>query len=325
MKTKNINQIKSNLKQLNNSSIMKTKTKMIRWFLVMVLAVVAAGAVAQTNNSPTQTVCLGDQPYRVEETLPNTVYNWRIDDATTGGGWTITGNGNDSITVNWATPGSYVLSIFTTLNGCNGDTSKVTVIVQPPLSVTIAPINPNPICEGGTILFTATVVNGTAPSFQWYVNGLPESGATASTYTYTGVVGGATIYCMVHDTTACAPDGSHDATSNTETVTVNAAIPISVTIAASPDSICLNGVTTLTATALPASGVTINYQWYKDGGIIPGATSSTYQYTGTVVGNSTFTCVITSPDPCATGSPATSNELVINVKPKPITSPIWHN
>lgn len=59
---------------------------------------------------------------------------------------------------------------------------------------------------------------------------------------------------------------------------------LSVAITAPSSSMCgvATNETLLTATATPASGYVINYQWTKNGVVIPGATSSTYNVTGEV-------------------------------------------
>jgi hypothetical protein len=308
----------------NNSSIMKTTSRIFGWFLVLVLALSAIGSMAQTSQTPTQTVCIGNQPYRVDETLPGTTYNWRIDNALTGAAWVINDNGNDSITVDWNVPGTYVLSIFTSLNGCNGDTNSVTVTVQPQLSVTIAPVGPLSICETSTVIFTATVVNGSASTtYQWFVNGVAQTGANAATFTYTGVAPGADIYCEVTDPGACGATGSNTPVqSNTVHVDVSAQVTMVVTIASDVTEICPGGVVNFTATVIGSNNV--SYQWFVDG-VPVGTNSPNYQYTSTTPGTVAITCQVTTPDPCVINSPVLSDPINILVKPKPVTSPIWHN
>ena len=304
---------------------MKTKMKMYRWFLVLVLALSAFGAMAQTSQTITQTVCVGTEPYLVDETLPGTVYNWSIDGATTGAGWVINGNGNRNITVDWNTPGVYELSIFTTLNGCNGDTSTVTVTVQPPLSVSIAPLAPLSICENSTLTFTATVLNGSASTtYEWFVNGVSQTGANTATFVYTGQAPGADIYCQVTDPGACGTLGSGaPVVSNTVHVDVSEQVTMVVTIASDVTEICPGGVATFTATVIGSNNVT--YKWFNNGVEISGATAATYLYTSTTPGTVAITCEVISTDPCVINSPVLSNSINILVKPKPTTSLIYHN
>lgn len=305
---------------------MKTKMKIFSWVLSLVLALGAVGSMAQNNQSLTQTVCPGDEPYRVLETLPGTVYNWYITGGTAGEDWQITGNGNDSITVSWNTVGTYTLSIFTSLNGCNGDTNHVQVTVALPLLVTIVPDNPSPICAGGTIEFTANVTNGSsATTYQWYVNGAAVEGATASTYTYTGIAPGADIYCEVSDPNACGQTGLNTPVqSNVVSVVVNEQITLAVSISATNDSICINESVVFTAT-VESGGTPVTYQWYNGSTQISGATSNTYIYTGNVVGSENIYCEVSSTDPCVVGTPVNSNVITIVTKPRPTTSLIFHN
>lgn len=298
----------------------------LSWVLVLVLALASLGVSAQTSTTPTQTVCIGNEPYLVEATNPpGTTYNWQIDGATTGANWVINGNGNNAITIDWNAAGTYVLSIFTTLDGCNGDTSEVTVTVQPPLSVTIAPLAPLSICENSTIEFTATVVNGTAATvYEWYVNGVAQPSSNSPNFTYTGVAPGADIYCMVTDPGACGATGPGSAAqSNTVHVDVTEQVNMTVTISSDVTEICPNGVVNFTATVVGSNNIT--YQWYVNGGLITGATASTFQYTSATPGTDDITCIVTSTDQCVINSPVTSNQISILVKPKPNTSVIYHN
>lgn len=304
---------------------MKTNMNILSWVLVLILALASLGVSAQTSTTPTQTVCIGTEPYLVDATLPGTTYNWQIDGATTGANWQINGNGNNAITIDWNVAGTYVLSIFTTLDGCNGDTSEVMVTVQPPLSVTIAPLGPLSICENSTQTFTATVTNGSgATVYEWFVNGVAQPASNSATFVYTGVAPGADIYCMVTDPGACGATGPGSAAqSNTVHVDVTEQVNMTVTITSDVTEICPNGVANFTASVVGSNNIT--YQWYVNGGAIGGATASTFQYTSATPGTVDITCVVTSSDPCVINSPVTSNQISILVKPKPNTSVIYHN
>ena len=307
---------------------MKATSRMFRWLLVLVLAIATTGVFAQTNTDPTQTVCLGNQPYLVQpNAIPGASYTWSISPGAAGVNWQINpvaGPGNE-ITVDWLIPGTYTLSVFTTANGCQSPPQNVVVTVNPnlPVSVTIATLDPTTICEGLTVNFTATVVNGgTAPTYQWYNGVTPIAGATNPTYTYTGVAPGASITCQVVSNANCVT--GNPAVSNAIDVTVNATLPLSVSIATTdPTTVCEGTAINFTA-SVTNGGSSPSYQWLLNGNPIAGANSATYIYTGVVPGG-TISCQVTAVEPCFTNNPATSNQIAVTVNPIPTTSPIYHN
>jgi hypothetical protein len=293
--------------------------------MLLVLAAGSSAAMAQTSTTPTQTVCIGNEPYLVTaSTIPGASYVWSITPGTPGTQWQINGTGN-SITVDWNIAGVYTLSVYTTANGCDGTPQNVVVTVNPslPVSVIIATADPTTICEGVAVNFTTNVTNGGAnPTYQWYDGATPITGATSSTYTYIGVVPGANITCQVTSDAPCAT--GNPAISNAIPVTVNATLPLSVTIATvDPTTICENSTVTFTSNVVNG-GTNPTYQWFNGAAPILGATSPTYTYTGVVPG-ATITCQVTSTSTCITGSPATSNTIAVIVNPIPVTSPIFHN
>ena len=98
---------------------MKTKLQFLRWLMVLMLLVSSLGVSAQ-NNSTTQTVCPGIQPYWVIPFNPNSSILWTIVPA---GGWAVT-PGSDAyhISVNWANPATsttYTVSMTETTSGPN--------------------------------------------------------------------------------------------------------------------------------------------------------------------------------------------------------------
>jgi hypothetical protein len=86
-------------------------------------------------------------------------------------------------------------------------------------------------------------------------------------------------------------------------------VPVSIIITASDNPVC--EVTNVTFTATPANGdASPSYQWKKDG-TNTGSNANTYSYTP--VNGDIIMCLLTSDAACATGSPATSNEIEMTV------------
>jgi PKD repeat protein/invasion protein IalB len=198
--------------------------------------------------------------------------------------------------------------------GCTSSRTPVTATINTalPASISFAANPTGAICGGTSVTFTATATNGgTTPTYQWKKNGANIGGATTSIYTSSTLANSDAITCEMTSNASCV-SGS-PATSNTITMTVNAGGAASVSIAANPvGAIC--GGTSVTFTATPTNGGTATYQWKLNGTNISGATNSTYTST-TLATSDAINCVMTSSLSCATGSPATSNNIAMTVYP----------
>ena len=97
----------------------------------------------------------------------------------------------------------------------SGNVYSVLTQAQAAPSITTQPVS-QAICSGNTATFTVAAT-GPGLAYQWYNSAGSISGATSASYT-TGVAGG--YYCVVSGTYSPA------ATSNTATLTVNTAPPI---------------------------------------------------------------------------------------------------
>ena len=148
-------------------------------------------------------------------------------------------------------------------------TGNVAITVDASLSASISG-GTTPVCYNsapGT--FTATGSGGTGSyTYQWYNSSSSISGATASTYAPGNLTASNAYHCSV--TSGSCGSVATAATS----IVVDAAL--SATISGGSTPICYNASPgTFTATGAGGNG-TYTYQWYNDGGIIAGATSSTY-------------------------------------------------
>lgn len=181
-----------------------------------------------------------------------------------------------------------------------------------PVSVTIAADN-TAVCAGTPVTFTATPFNGGAnPSFQWKVNGV-NAGTNNPIFTYVPA-NADSVRCIL--TSSLVNGTGNPATSNKITMAVNPVLPVSVAIAASANPVCPG--TSVTFTATPVNGGTPVYQW-KVNGVNAGTNSAQFSYTP--VSGDAVTCVVTSNVACATGNPATSNQVVMSVgAPSPTVS-----
>ncbi|MGN6569778.1 MAG: M43 family zinc metalloprotease, partial [Flavipsychrobacter sp.] len=119
--------------------------------------------------------------------------------------------------------GDIVTCIMTSNSGCASPktvTSNAITIYHYHLVAAISINATMPACQGKPVVFSSTLTNtGISPSFQWYVNGVPQSGATGTSYVTSSLSTGDVVSCVM-----TAPDSciiNHTVTSNSITVTLN--------------------------------------------------------------------------------------------------------
>lgn len=166
-----------------------------------------------------------------------------------------------------------------------------------------------PSCAGVSRTYTATPTNGgTAPTYQWKVNGT-NVGTNSPTYTTTTLTNAQAVTCVM--TSNLAGVTGSPATSNSLTATINAisAPAVSIAITAGSNPSCAGASKTFTATPTNG-GTTPAYQW-KVNGTNVGTNSATYTTT-TLTAGQIVTCVLTSNSACASPTTATSNSITIS-------------
>ncbi|NSW93459.1 MAG: hypothetical protein HPY62_01990, partial [Bacteroidales bacterium] len=231
------------------------------------------------------------------------VYQWYRNGSPVGTNsptYTVTPSNNDQVYV-------VMTSSLTCTTGNPATSNTITMTVNPnlPVSVSIT-ASENPVCNGTSVTFTATPVNGgTSPVYQWYRNGSPV-GSNSPVFTYTPN-NNDQIYVVLTSSLTCT--SGNPATSNTIRMTVSNRLPVSVTITASANPVCAG--TSVTFTATPVNGgTTPAYQWYRNGTAV-GTNSPTYTYTPS--NNDQVYVVMTSSLTCTSGNPATSNTITMTV------------
>jgi hypothetical protein len=159
-------------------------------------------------------------------------------------------------------------------------------------AVFVSPAPNDTVCIGQTATYSATPVNGgTAPSYQWSVNGFNV--ATGPTYTTTPA-NGDIVFCTMISNAVCRTTTA--VTSAPLVMTVQAPATNSVNISASSSSIVAGESVTFVAIALNA-GSSATYEWFIDGVAVPGATNVTFT-TSAITNGQIVHCKVTSSLPC---------------------------
>ncbi len=301
---------------------MKTKVIIIRCLLAVMLAAGGGGAVAQQTQDPEQTVCPGPQEYHVDE-IPGATFNWVL----TGGGIFVTANGNDTIVVDWTTPGGpYTLSVSATVNNCQGPAKSVNVTVaEAPVGPTLAnKIPPGmSVCDGSTVSATFNPGTGGVGCSDEFEYSYDNSGTWLTYVPATALpTAGHTLVEIRGRRAGCTPTLGCNETPWVVLASWNIlqALPVTVTITASADPVCEGATVTYTA-VVQNGGAAPTYEWRISGGPVVG-TGPTYTYAP--ADGDIITCEVVSTEPCASPIPASGTFTPV-VIPPPTTSDIWHN
>ena len=143
---------------------------------------------------------------------------------------------------------------------CDGDTTSFYVIVSPNLPVGVSIAAPsNPACAGYSVTFTAAPANGgTAPHFQWYVNGT-GSGTDSPVFSYIPA-NNDNVYCEIMSNSNCV--AGNPAISSTILMTVKSNPDVSFTS-------CFDTVTTINAKPFRLGGGIPYGGTYSGSGVNP--------------------------------------------------------
>ena len=292
--------------ELTSNATCATGNPSTSGILTMTVNPVLAAAISVAPSS--NPVCAGNS-VSFTATVANggaaPVYQWKVNGTNAG-----TGNpvyiylpaNNDVITCELTSD-----AICST--GSPATSAPVTMTVNPvlPVAISIASSS-NPLCAGTSVTFTSTIINGgTAPSYQWKVNGI-DAGTAGSVYNYVPSNNDA-ITCQLTSNAMCA--SGNPATSGAVTMFVNPILPVSVSISSSANPVC--GGTPVLFTAIATNGGSLPaYQW-KVNGTNAGTGGSGYTYVP--VNDDVLTCELTSNAVCATGNPANSGSVTMTVNP----------
>lgn len=132
-------------------------------------------------------------------------------------------------------------------------------IIQQPMNIST--------CIGNAESFQV-IATGTRLKFQWYKDGSPLPGATSNTLSFNPVQAShmGTYYCKIWN---------HCGTVNTQPVVLYMNVPPAITLQPNNQKACAGDNVIL---QVAATGDFLQYQWFKDGNPLPGATSAVLQF-----------------------------------------------
>jgi hypothetical protein len=186
----------------------------------------------------------------------------------------------------------------------NNITASVIPTVTPGISINSVPVIKT--CAGTMLNFTTTSLGGgSAPIYQWYVNGSAIGGANGTTYSSASFANGDTV--TVKMTTSAICYTSQIGTSNKVGLEVKPSVAPSVSVV--PSSTQPGQSITFTVIQ-NGGGPTPTYQWVLNGVDIPNATGDTYT-TSTLMSGDYISVRMQSYDPCAQPTIAISNPVLI--------------
>ena len=210
--------------------------------------------------------------------------------------------------------GDTVYCVFTSSQKCTtgnpASSNKIVIKVNPVIPVSVSVFaSANPVCNGTLVTFTATPLNGgSSPVYQWKVNG-SNVGSGGTTYSYVPQ-NGDIVTCWMTSNVTCP--SNNPAVSNPVTMIVSPDQPVSVSISASSNPICLGSPVTITAA--PTNGGSLpSYEWKINSTIYTQTSGPVLTYTPN--NGDVITCKLLSNAPCPTGNPAISNAVVLTVNP----------
>ena len=305
----------------------KTKQKILKVVAICILFLGNSQLMAQMNDLPTQTVCVGDiEPYTLVNPVSgaptaNYSYQWSTTGGIIVGGISI----GDNIDIDWNTVGVYTITVVATDNitGCEDSPIDVVVTVEDLANLPLV-TNPAPICLGDlNPQMTAATGGGTGNGvFNWYADNALTTLLLANSSIYTDPIS----YPIDNTYTYWVTEESANGCEGTATLVsvIVTPLPLAPTLVGLPYDACFDLPNPL-FTATSATGAS-NFNWYNvDPLVTPGApqlATGIASYASTESNPSTYTYWVEEVVGSCT-SIATSFTFIINPPPaSPSVTPL---
>ena len=224
---------------------------------------------------------------------PAPTYQWQIN------GIDVTGETAATFTTTTLVNGDIVTVIMTSNDPCANPvttTSNAVTITATTVTPSVAiAASTTSICAGGSVTFTATPVNGgTAPTYQWQINGIDVTGEIAATFTTTTLVNGDIVTVIMTSNDPCA----NPVVVNSNPFTVEVSVLPNLIIT-NPAAVCATGTVDLTAAGITngsTAGLTYTY-WANAAATVALANASNVAIGGTyyIKGTTAEGCSVVKP------------------------------
>ncbi|SFQ25110.1 YDG domain-containing protein [Parafilimonas terrae] len=204
-------------------------------------------------------------------------------------------------------PATVQYTITPSANGCSDPTKAVTIIVTVNPAPTVSIQNPSSVCSPATVDLTANAITTGSTSgltYTYWIN----AGATAALPHPDAVNTSGTYYIKGTSSSGCYDiEPVH--------VVINPQIPVSVSITNTSSTIVCAG-DAISFSATPNNGgISPTYQWQVNEVNVAGATGSSFSSSTLANGDKVRVILTSNGVQCATGTPATSNEITVTVNP----------
>ena len=258
--------------------------------------------------SPGNILCVVPSPVTFTATSVNggtfPAYDWFVNGAyvSTGANYTYTPANGDVVRCRLTS--NYICAVPDTAS------ASMTMTISPLMSPSVA-IRTDPgqiVCKGNSVSFTAVpTYGGSAPIYLWTLNGVNV--ATGPIYVLYTPNTGDVIKCFLTSNYPCLVTNS--AASSPVRITVENPSVNTVTLHVTQMS-TLSGRPDTFSVVAPNGGGAPRFQWYVNGGAIPGATNSVW-IVSTLNNGDVVNCSVTSSDPCASPNTAFSGGVTMNI------------
>lgn len=239
-------------------------------------------------------------------------YQWRSNgvDITgaTGPTFKAIGRGGETITVrmNSSAPSPCSDPGFAISNGIT-----ITYTNKVPIAATALTIGTNPGCAGQLLQFKVTpTTGGTAPTYQWTVNGVSVTGATDSVFNISTLDSGDEVRVVMTSNSPCANPAT---VTSTPIVVIHEKITADITIAQTTGTNpACEGKPIIFSANTTNAGKNPNFQWMVNGIAINGATSPIY-VTDSLRNTDRVQCVLIATDSCVLNPLDTSDYITMSI------------